>query len=121
MAGSYATRVAQEFRIRGEGSGEKGTLRPSSDAYAGIADLCIPLVSRKRWPLSLCCSDCRLGLLSSILPTSQSNGSKAVYMEDSPSSEDLTIEVQSTSCRKSLCCPQVHPCKRVMEDGDWPS
>ena len=38
--------------IRGEGSGEKGTLTPSSDAYAGIADLCIPLVSRKRWPLS---------------------------------------------------------------------
>ena len=86
--------------IGGEGSGEKGTLRQSSDAYAGIADLCISLVSRKRWPLSLRSSHCRLGLLSSVLPTSQSNGSKAVYMGGSPSSEDLTIEVQSTSCRK---------------------
>ena len=66
-------------------------------------------------------SHCRLGLLSSVLPTSQSNGSKAVYMGGSPSSEDLTIEVQSTSCRKFLCCPQVHPRKRVTEDGDWSS
>ena len=58
--------LRRRFMIRGEGSGEKGTLRQSSDAYAGIADLCIPLVSRKRWPLSLRSSHCRLGLLSSV-------------------------------------------------------
>ena len=31
----------RNFMIRGDGSGEKGMLRPSSDTYVGIADLCI--------------------------------------------------------------------------------
>jgi hypothetical protein len=80
--------------VGGDDSGEKRYIEVEFRVQTPMWGL-LTYVSRKlvhpacqlchlQWPLSLCSSYCRSSLLASVLPTPQSNGLTAVYMQDKP-------------------------------------